>query len=150
MRKRGVGHTGTMRDVSNAFPSPKHGSIDQMVDWRRREEGRREGEWWEEEEEGMVRSRRGADEKARKDIVKLRYKESRVMIKQKDGRIVVVRPGTGGLQEDAPMAKMFSEMYEEEIEKWLVDRKEKGIGIEASDPEGQRWVEVGVTILWEK
>ena len=122
LRKMKRGHTSTLRDVSNAFPSPSHEEMDRMVDRVAKEEDRA--------------------------IIKHRYKQSRMVIKEATGRKVVIKPRTGGLRGDGCMAEMFSAMYDPHVDRWIKRRRnEERIKLEAMDPVTGEIIQVGTTLF---
>ena len=90
LRQLSVGHTVTLHDVANAFPSPSHDCIDSMVDSCA----------WESD----------------RPFLKHRYGNTCMVVTSRCGDGVTVRPRTGGLQGDAAMAPMFSTAYDQHAE----------------------------------
>ncbi len=83
-------YTNTLRDVSNAFPSPDHDEMDKMVD---------------ELADGKLAQ-----------LLKLRYRQSWMVISTLKGERVIYQPKTGGLQGDCIMPEMFAALYEPVID----------------------------------
>jgi hypothetical protein len=73
-----------LRDVSNAFPSVEHGSLNRAV-------------------EEVAPTQKEAR------ILKHRHERSEMVIRTKSGEGVVLKPGTGGLQGDVFMPPLFGE-----------------------------------------
>ena len=86
----------TFHDVANAFPSPTHEALDGMVDATVREDDR--------------------------ELLKLRYGDTRMVVRGHNEVEVVVAPRCGGLQGDACMAPMFSAMYDVGVDEWVRGR----------------------------
>ena len=92
VRKLKVGHVVSFHDVANAFPSPTHTCMDQMI------------------------TECAPPEDSR--LLKGRYGQAIIHIRAHDGRTVTVRPRVWGLQGDSCMARMFSDEYDKGIDQW--------------------------------
>ena len=79
-------HITTLRDVANAFPSPKFDRLDRMID----------------------RFMKGNFVQ----IMKVRHREARMKIVKRNGDWVVIKTGCGGMQGDTTMPKEFGQTYE--------------------------------------
>ena len=114
------GFTNTLRDVANAFPSPSHDSLGEMID-------------------------AGAATAKDARILKHRFTSSRMCVMSKRGRGVVVRPGTGGLQGDVCMPEQFAIFYDKHVEEWIQWRIDNSTGTILAKL-GDDWLEVGTTL----
>ena len=114
------GFTNTLRDVANAFPSPSHDSLGEMID-------------------------AGAATAKDARILKHRFTSSRMCVMSKRGRGVVVRPGTGGLQGDVCMPEQFANFYDKHVEEWIQWRIDNSTGTILAKL-GDDWLEVGTTL----
>lgn len=93
----------------------------------------------------MVESSLGQGRAAR--VIQHRYKQSRMHVRNKRGAGVVVRPGSGGLQDDVCMPDQFAVFYDEKVENWIDWRIRNRDGVVlAREPGTGRLVEVGTTL----
>ena len=122
LRTLGIGHTSTLHDVANAFPSPTHAALDEMVD-----------------------ACAGEGDAA---LLKLRYGATWMIVRGHAGTEVAIRPGCGGLQGDSCMAPMFSARYDRGIEEWIARRGDgRRDGLYARDPISGREVQLKSTVF---
>ena len=92
-------HTGTLRDVANAFPSPSH---EQLMK--------------------VVTNKMGTGMAAR--VMVHRFREVWVEITDDKGDVIILKPGCGGMQGDVTMPDMFCALYHENIKELMEWKKE--------------------------
>ena len=96
LRRLGMGHTLTLHDVANAFPSPSHEALATMI--------------------------RECAMPCDRDLLCHRFRNTRMTVTERNGDAVTVSPQCGGLQGDASMAPMFRSLYDKQMQKWDADR----------------------------
>ena len=118
--KQCYSHVTTLRDISNAFPSVTHESMNEMLS-------------------------RCTDSFTRQQI-KARHEQLEVRIHNKAGEGLIIHPGSGGAQGDKIMPVQFRKIYEAKVERWVDKRNaELDSWITGRDPVTDISVDVTVT-----
>jgi hypothetical protein len=105
LRKLGINFTQSMHDVANAFPSMSHEALNHMIENR--------------------------CHLCDQEFIKTRHTNSSVCIETPTNERIYVNPRQGGLQGDGAMAPEFGQVYEEALEKWMVNENNS---INVTDP----------------
>jgi hypothetical protein len=116
----------TLRDISNAFPSLSHASMDATL---------RLG----------VETDSDAQRKP-KLLLKHRYTHMNVSIATKQGEGILIRPCCGGAQGDVGMPTIFRRTYEPVLEQWSQRKKDTLPSIIGRDPLSQQELDVSITV----
>jgi hypothetical protein len=116
----------TLRDISNAFPSLSHASMDATL---------RLG----------IETDSDAQRK-HKLLLKHRYTHMNVSIATKQGEGILIRPFCGGAQGDVGMPTIFRRTYEPVLERWSQRKKETLPSIIGYDPLSQKELDVSITV----
>ncbi len=116
----------TLRDITNAFPSLSHESMDDTLKLKKVDD--------------TVVQRKP------KLLLKHRYTHMNVSIATKQGEGILMRPKGGGAQGDTSMPVIFRRTYEPVLEKWIHLKKETLPSITGEDPVTQKLLDVAVTV----
>ena len=116
----------TLRDISNAFPSLSHQTMDDTL--KVHEAGDTE------------------DNRKHKLLLRHRYVHMHVSISTKQGEGVLLRPHCGGAQGDVGMPTIFRRTYEPILEDWMTQKRGVLPAIMAKDPLTQKELDVSVTV----
>ena len=120
--KNNYSFVATLRDISNAFPSMSHESMDK-------------------------RMKNLADPKPARFLA-TRHGNMHVQVNTKTGGDLVVKPGAGGAQGDGVMPTVFRRTYELELEDRMEDKKgDLESEVRAQDPVTKKMVNVSDTVF---
>ena len=122
-RKHLFNHTSTLRDIANAFPSMGHAALDKML------------------------NDLGQDGPLTR-MLRHRYKQAVMIIRDPHGAGIVIHPQCGGLQGDATKPEMFSATYDPHVDAWINNRCTQLTDhvILATDPLTGVTLEIGTTL----
>ena len=104
----------TLRDISNAFPSLSHASMDKTLQLGKEADTDRE--------------------RQHKLLLRHRYTHMNVSIATKQGEGILMRPQCGGAQGDVGMPTLFRRTYKQVLAHWTKLKKETLPSIIGRDP----------------
>ena len=121
LHKAKRGHATVFYDVRNAFPSPKHSKLTRLKEERLREQDA--------------------------PLAQQRHQYATMQIQAPDKELLV-QIGSGSLQGDGSAPEEFTELYNEVVDGWMLDRtlKDQGREFEVEDPLSGEVHNVGSTV----